>query len=166
MARGFNDAPVRPRPKNAKSEAHPAYGMPRAPLPADLPGSCRTPKCGATHAKPLPTGWARAQVIGYRASTRAWCSSLCASYALTRPTRREQGGPGTCQEPGCGTAYDTPADKILGRADTSGWIRTQVTGSTDPARLWCSGLCAVYGLALAELRLDEGPVPYALGSRP
>ncbi|MBK5994416.1 hypothetical protein JHN53_22765 [Streptomyces sp. MBT58] len=162
MTRGFNDAPVRPRPKNAKSEAHPAYGMPRVPLPADLPGSCRIPKCGATQAEPLPAGWARVQVIGRRASMRAWCSSLCASYALARPTRREPGGPGTCQESGCGT----PADTIPGGVDTSGWIRTQVTGSTDPARLWCSGLCAVYGLALAELRLDEGPVLYAPGTRP
>ncbi|MER7696203.1 hypothetical protein [Streptomyces sp. NPDC096095] len=148
LSRGFNDAPssrVR-RPANAKSEALEVYGMPRAPLPADVPGTCRTAKCGASHPEPAPPGWARVQVLGRRPSARAWCSSLCASYALARPTRRAAGGPGTCQQQECGTAQ---AD-----AAASGWIRTQVIDSTDGVRFWCSGLCAVYGLALAELRLE------------
>lgn len=149
LPRGFNDAPssrVR-RPANAKSEALEVYGMPRAPLPADRPGTCRTPDCGISCQEPVPAGWARVQVLGRRPSARAWCSAQCASYALAHPTRRADGGPGTCQQPECGTA-DAAA------VDTSGWIRTQVIDSTDPVRHWCSGLCAVYGLALAELRTE------------
>ncbi|WP_329356934.1 hypothetical protein [Streptomyces anulatus] len=121
--------------------------MPRAPLPAELPGTCRTPKCGSSHPEPAPAGWARVQVLGRRPSARAWCSSQCASYALSHPTRRAVGGPGTCQQQECGTAQ---ADAV----DTTGWIRIQVIDSTDPVRFWCSGLCAVYGLALAELRME------------
>ncbi|MER6598934.1 hypothetical protein [Streptomyces parvus] len=153
-ASGFN-VPITSRvrrPANAKSEADEAYGIPRVPLPADLPGTCRTPHCGSSHPEPAPTGWARVQVLGRRPSARAWCSSLCASYALAHPTRRAEGGPGTCQETGCGTPS---AEAAAAGLDTAGWIRTQVLGSTDPACLWCSGLCAVYGLALAELRLEE-----------
>ncbi len=153
-ASGFNTritSRVR-RPKNAASEADAAYGIPRVPLPADLPGTCRTPHCGRSHPEPAPSGWARVQVLGRRPSARAWCSSLCASYALVHPTRRADGGPGTCQETGCGT----PSSEAAGSGvDTAGWVRTQVIGSTDPVRLWCSGLCAVFGLALAELRLEE-----------
>ncbi|WP_228989452.1 hypothetical protein [Streptomyces sp. DH8] len=147
LPRGFNATPssrVR-RPANAKSEASEAYGIPRVSLPTDLPGTCRTPKCGSSRPDPAPAGWARVQVLGRRPSTRAWCSSQCASYALSHPTRRAIGGPGTCQQQTCGTA-----DAI----DTAGWIRTQVINSTDLARVWCSGLCAVYGLALAELRME------------
>ncbi|MFJ9889837.1 hypothetical protein ACIQRW_28835 [Streptomyces sp. NPDC091287] len=149
LPRGFNDAPSSRmrRPANAKSEALEVYGMPRAPLPADLPGTCRTPTCGISCPEPAPSGWARVQVLGRRPSARAWCSAQCASYALAHPTRRAVGGPGTCQQQECGTA-DTTA------ADTSGWIRTQIIDSTDGVRLWCSGLCAVYGLALAELRME------------
>ncbi|MBK3561007.1 hypothetical protein JHN55_31645 [Streptomyces sp. MBT56] len=148
MSRGFNGAPTRARrPANAKSEALAAFGIPRAPLPADLPGTCRTPACGSSHPEPAPAGWARVQVLGRRPSARVWCSSQCASYALAHPTRRAVGGPGTCQQQECGTAQ---ADAV----DTSGWIRTQVIDSTDGVRFWCSGLCAVYGLALAELRME------------
>ena len=36
-----------------------------------------------------------------------------------------------------------------------GWVRVHVAGSTEPARDYCSGSCATYGIALAELRMDN-----------
>ncbi|MFI2358186.1 hypothetical protein OG582_11775 [Streptomyces anulatus] len=96
LPRGFNDAPSPRvhRPKNAKSEANAAYGMPRLMIPAEAPGKCTTPRCGA-----------KADTLD----------------------------------------EDDPA--------LSGWTRVGVYGSREPDRVWCSGLCAVYGVALAELRL-------------
>ncbi|MEU9397879.1 hypothetical protein AB0D86_48920 [Streptomyces sp. NPDC048324] len=35
------------------------------------------------------------------------------------------------------------------------WVRVHVAGSTEPARDYCSGSCATYGIALAELRMDN-----------
>ncbi|MEU1408073.1 hypothetical protein ABZ471_38135 [Streptomyces sp. NPDC005728] len=35
----------------------------------------------------------------------------------------------------------------------TGWVRVQVDGSREPARDFCSGSCASYGIALAELRM-------------
>ncbi|WP_329615043.1 hypothetical protein OG244_19580 [Streptomyces brevispora] len=55
--------------------------------------------------------------------------------------------PGTCTTPLCGTVADDTAED-----DLPGWVRTGVYGSTDPDRIWCSGLCATYGIALAEVR--------------
>ncbi|MER7048946.1 hypothetical protein [Streptomyces jumonjinensis] len=34
-----------------------------------------------------------------------------------------------------------------------GWVRVHVAGSAEPARDYCSGSCATYGIALAELRM-------------
>ncbi|MFG3426180.1 hypothetical protein [Streptomyces californicus] len=58
--------------------------------------------------------------------------------------------PGACTTPKCGTKADTldESDPAL-----SGWTRAGVYGSREPDRVWCSGLCAAYGIALAELRL-------------
>ncbi|MEU8704169.1 hypothetical protein [Streptomyces sp. NPDC048565] len=62
--------------------------------------------------------------------------------------------PGTCARPRCGAVADT-----LDEADLpAGWVRAGVYGSTDPDRVWCSGLCATYGVALAELRVERRPV--------
>lgn len=58
--------------------------------------------------------------------------------------------PGSCTTPKCGTKADSldESDPAL-----SGWTRAGVYGSREPDRVWCSGLCATYGIALAELRL-------------
>lgn len=59
--------------------------------------------------------------------------------------------PGTCTTPLCGDVAD-----LTGEADLQdGWVRAGVYGSTDPDRVWCSGLCATYGIALAELRVTS-----------
>ncbi|MGW4250118.1 hypothetical protein [Streptomyces californicus] len=58
--------------------------------------------------------------------------------------------PGKCTTPLCGSVADTvdESDPAL-----SGWTRAGVYGSREPDRVWCSGQCAAYGVALAELRL-------------
>ncbi|MGQ4486858.1 hypothetical protein ACN6LM_003873 [Streptomyces sp. SAS_281] len=61
--------------------------------------------------------------------------------------------PGTCTTPLCGTV----ADEFLEDAVPTGWARTGVFGSSDPDRVWCSGLCATYGIALAEVRAIPAP---------
>ncbi|MEV6437270.1 hypothetical protein [Streptomyces anulatus] len=58
--------------------------------------------------------------------------------------------PGKCTTPKCGSVADTVDESDPG---LSGWTRAGVYGSTDPDRVWCSGQCAVFGVALAELRL-------------
>lgn len=60
--------------------------------------------------------------------------------------------PGTCTTPLCGTVADEIAEE-----DLPGWVRVGVYGSTDPDRVWCSGLCATYGIALAEVRATPAP---------
>lgn len=57
--------------------------------------------------------------------------------------------PGTCTTPLCGNVADRTDEAEL----QDGWVRAGVYGSTDPDRVWCSGLCATYGIALAELRV-------------
>lgn len=59
--------------------------------------------------------------------------------------------PGTCTIPLCGSVADEQAAADL----QDGWVRAGVYGSTEPDRVWCSGLCAAYGVALAELRIRE-----------
>ncbi|MEV3995775.1 hypothetical protein AB0K62_08795 [Streptomyces halstedii] len=56
--------------------------------------------------------------------------------------------PGRCETPRCGAAADAQDETTV----PTGWVRTGVYGSTDPDRIWCSGLCATYGVALAEVR--------------
>lgn len=52
-----------------------------------------------------------------------------------------------CPTEGCG-------QEAAGRFPKQrGWVRVHVTGSTEPARDFCSGSCATYGIALAELRM-------------
>lgn len=59
--------------------------------------------------------------------------------------------PGTCTTPFCGDVAD-----LIPEADLQdGCVRAGVYGSTDPDRVWCSGLCATYGIALAELRVTS-----------
>ncbi|MFD5041997.1 hypothetical protein ACFWNI_33645 [Streptomyces sp. NPDC058377] len=62
--------------------------------------------------------------------------------------------PGACTTPRCGAVADTLLEADL----PTGWVRAGVCGSTDPDRVWCSGLCATYGVALAELRVDRPAV--------
>lgn len=57
--------------------------------------------------------------------------------------------PGKCTTPLCGAVADDLDEAAL----AGGWVRAGVYGSTDPDRVWCSGLCATYGIALAELRV-------------
>jgi hypothetical protein len=57
--------------------------------------------------------------------------------------------PGSCATEGCGQAVDA-ADE----SGPIGWVRARVHGSTEPERTWCSGSCAAYGIALAELRMS------------
>lgn len=52
-----------------------------------------------------------------------------------------------CPTEGCGQTADTPFPQHRG------WVRVHVTGSTEPARDYCSGACGTYGIALAELRM-------------
>lgn len=86
--RGFNDAPaLRHRPKNAKSEADAAYGMPRVTIPAEATAKCTTPKCGVkadslNESDPGLFGWTRAGVYGSSEPDRVWCSGLCAAYGI------------------------------------------------------------------------------------
>ncbi|MGR3939552.1 hypothetical protein [Streptomyces sp. BRA346] len=54
-----------------------------------------------------------------------------------------------CPTEGCG---QEAADRF---PKQRGWVRVHVSGSTDPARDFCSGSCATYGIALAELRMDN-----------
>ena len=58
--------------------------------------------------------------------------------------------PGTCTTPRCGGVADSLDETDL----PAGWVRAGVYGSTDPDRVWCSGLCATYGVALAQLRVE------------
>jgi len=58
----------------------------------------------------------------------------------------------TCTDPACGLeaeVLDTSTDPTLW-----GWIRTEVVGSKEPARLWDSAQCAARGIALAQLRME------------
>lgn len=84
---GFNDAPRVRRPKNAKSEADAAYGMPRLMISAEAPGKCTTPKCEAAadtldESDPGLSGWTRAGVYGSREPDRVWCSGQCAAFGV------------------------------------------------------------------------------------
>lgn len=54
-----------------------------------------------------------------------------------------------CKRVGCGR-------ENRGRV-SHGWIQVRVGGSTEPARVYCSGLCATRGVALAELRIADSP---------
>jgi hypothetical protein len=57
-----------------------------------------------------------------------------------------------CPTAGCGL----PADGVEASTDPTvwGWIRTEVVGSKEPARLWDSAQCAARGIALAQLRME------------
>ena len=71
------------------------------------------------------------------------------AYGMPRPGLHPE-IPGRCTTPQCGSEADRmdETDPAL-----TGWVRTGVYGSADPDRIWCSGLCATYGVALAELRV-------------
>ncbi|MFJ9979654.1 hypothetical protein [Streptomyces cyaneofuscatus] len=70
-------------------------------------------------------------------------------YGMPKPGRLVE-TPGTCTTPRCGAKADSLDESDPGLA---GWTRAGVYGSREPDRVWCSGLCAAYGIALAELRL-------------
>lgn len=55
-----------------------------------------------------------------------------------------------CRLVGCGREHRA------GRVP-HGWIRVQAGGSTEPARIYCSGICATKGVARAELRIGPNP---------
>ncbi|WP_335936660.1 hypothetical protein [Streptomyces sp. PTD5-9] len=60
--------------------------------------------------------------------------------------------PGSCTTERCGHV----ADDLDERAPfLTGWTRAGVYGSSEPDRVYCSGLCAAYGIALAELRVGQ-----------
>lgn len=69
--------------------------------------------------------------------------------------------PGTCTTPLCGAVADETPETDL----DPGWVRAGVYGSTDPDRVWCSGLCATYGIALAEVRVTPAPQKEAASVR-
>ncbi|MFE4330140.1 hypothetical protein ACFRQM_11940 [Streptomyces sp. NPDC056831] len=92
---GFNAPPKTWAPRKKKDQGDAAYGMPRTGLHPEIPGKCRTLRCGAI------------------------------------------------------------ADRMDETDLQDGWVRAGVYGSTDPDRVWCSGLCATYGIALAELRVER-----------
>lgn len=71
------------------------------------------------------------------------------SYGVPRPGLHPE-TPGRCTTPRCGNEADRMDEKDPA---LTGWVRAGVYGSTDPDRVWCSGLCATYGVALAELRV-------------
>lgn len=60
--------------------------------------------------------------------------------------------PGSCATEHCGRVADE-----LDESDPTfeGWTRAGVYGSSEPDRVYCSGLCATYGIALAELRVER-----------
>ncbi|MFG3140793.1 hypothetical protein ACGFZA_31880 [Streptomyces sp. NPDC048211] len=59
--------------------------------------------------------------------------------------------PGTCTIPLCGDVAELTDEDTL----QDGWVRAGVYGSPEPDRVWCSGLCATYGIALAEVRVTS-----------
>lgn len=50
----------------------------------------------------------------------------------------------------CGTVADDQTEPDPGLV---GMVRVGVYGSAEPDRIWCGGLCATFGIALAELRV-------------
>lgn len=72
------------------------------------------------------------------------------AYGMPRPGLHPE-IPGECLTPQCGAIADRLDETDL----QDGWVRAGVYGSTDPDRVWCSGLCATYGIALAELRVSR-----------
>ncbi|WP_333769606.1 hypothetical protein [Streptomyces sp. IBSBF 2435] len=59
-----------------------------------------------------------------------------------------------CSIPLCGTVAPVPGARAQA---LTGMVRVSVYGSAEPARVWCGGLCAAYGLALAEVRVRQAP---------
>lgn len=59
--------------------------------------------------------------------------------------------PGSCPTENCGAIADSMDESARW---LTGWTRSGVYGSAEPDRVWCSGACAAYGIALAELRME------------
>ncbi|MFE2021338.1 hypothetical protein ACFW9O_25150 [Streptomyces sp. NPDC059499] len=72
------------------------------------------------------------------------------AYGMPAPGAHPE-TPGKCKTPHCGARQSAVHETDL----QDGWVRTSVYGSTDPERVWCSGLCAQRGILLAELRVGE-----------
>ncbi|MCZ4098020.1 hypothetical protein [Streptomyces sp. H39-C1] len=73
--------------------------------------------------------------------------------SIVRPGRRPVPA-GACPVNGCGGEAGNRAS-----GQRRGWVRVQVTGSTEPTRYYCSGSCATVGIALAELRMKPLATP-------
>ncbi|MFJ2174379.1 hypothetical protein ACIOHE_15875 [Streptomyces sp. NPDC087851] len=65
---------------------------------------------------------------------------------------RALAAPGSCRTEKCGTVADSVDESAPW---LRGWVRAGVYGSSEPDRVWCSGQCATYGIALAELRVTS-----------
>lgn len=74
----------------------------------------------------------------------AWNSGLVGPPAPPREVER----PGDCTNQFCGRRAQR------GRSP-AGMVCVQIAGSREPARWYCEGYCAQYGVALAELRRGE-----------
>ncbi|MCX4686789.1 hypothetical protein OG401_21150 [Kitasatospora purpeofusca] len=75
-------------------------------------------------------------------SAHEWNRGLTGS----RPTIEARPVGRACPTDGCGEA-----GTVTG-VDLPGWVYVRVAESREPGRWWCSGSCAGYGIALAELR--------------
>jgi hypothetical protein len=82
-------------------------------------------------------------------TAKAWNGGMTGEPRRGRPIP----GTATCNTDGCGLTEEQldPSDPT-----TTGWVLTRVNGSLEPGRWWCSGSCAHVGIALAELRMNEG----------
>jgi hypothetical protein len=80
---------------------------------------------------------------------REWCGGDFVQHdGIPQPSRLVR-APGGCPDPDCGQEATEAQDP------PRGWVRVGVSGSVEPARLFCSGACAAVGVALAELRMCE-----------
>ena len=99
-------------------------------------------KTGRTSNK-AGTGSARSQ------AQKEWYGGNFVQHDGLPTLGRSVSTPGNCPEPDCGSRA------VDGQDLPRGWVRTQVSGSSEPARIHCSGSCAAVGVALAELRMCE-----------
>lgn len=81
-------------------------------------------------------------------AAQEWNRGLVGPASRPRPVTR----PGECSTDGCGAVADEQDESD---PRFTGWTRAGVYGSAEPDRMWCSGQCATYGIALAELRMQS-----------
>ncbi|MEY9961341.1 hypothetical protein [Streptacidiphilus sp. MAP5-52] len=96
---------------------------------------------------------AKAEQAAQRNGTKAGAQHTARGHnfvqhdGMPRASRVVQ-APGGCPEPDCGQEAGTDTLPL-----PRGWVRVVVSGSTEPVRTFCSGSCAAFGVALAELRM-------------